>query len=66
MTDEDRVKLCYRLRHPGDTALTALKASECRDAADELERLAAALKEAKRHDMRDWHDALERGRKNPI
>jgi hypothetical protein len=66
MTEEERQKLCERLRHPGNTAQTALKASECREAADELDRLSAELTEAKRFDMRDWYDALERGRKNPI
>lgn len=72
MTDEERKRFCETLRAWGSTpALTdpgsfSLLGRFVCDAATEIEHLAKALKEAKRHDMRDWYDALDRGRKNPI
>ena len=48
MTDDELQKLCDKLSRPGGTANTAIKLSDCRKAAAELERLAHIVKEARK------------------
>jgi hypothetical protein len=47
VTDEERKKLCDKLRLPGITERTAIRANDCRVAADEIERLAKENKRLK-------------------
>jgi 16S rRNA G527 N7-methylase RsmG len=71
---------CYAAFKETYDPAEAAAADAYNEAANEIERLVKEngqlkdiihqmncdLMEAKRYDMRDWHDALERGRKNPI
>lgn len=61
MTERERQDFVRALRMSG--LANPKKWDILNQAADEIEQLAKELEEVKRYDMRDWNNALERGRK---